>query len=167
MGVNHLPQRGALLISNHVSYVDAIILQVASPRPIRFVAYEEFHKKWWLGWALRILGVIPISSKHAKDAIRVVAHELQAGKLVCIFPEGQLTRTGTLLGLRKGFELMARQGNVPVVPVYLDSLWGSIFSFADHRYFWKLPRRLPYRVSVNFGKPLPHETLTAACTRHQ
>lgn len=165
LGVENLPTGGALLVSNHVSYVDVFVLQIACPRPIRFIAYEAFHRKWWLGWALRILGVIPISARHAKEAIRITARELQAGELVCVFPEGQLTRTGTLMGLRKGFELMARQGRAPVVPVYLDSLWGSIFSFADQRYFWKLPRRWPYPALVNFGKPLPCDTVTAAIAR--
>jgi len=165
LGAENLPRGGALLICNHVSYVDTIILQIACPRPIRFVAYEGFHKKWWLGWMLRIFGVIPISAKHAKDAIRSVARELKAGELVCLFPEGQLTRTGSLMGLRKGFELMARQGEAPVVPVFLDSLWGSIFSFADNTYFWKIPRKWPYPALVNFGKPIPADVVNTTMAR--
>jgi acyl-[acyl-carrier-protein]-phospholipid O-acyltransferase / long-chain-fatty-acid--[acyl-carrier-protein] ligase len=158
IGVENLPKTGGvLLISNHVTYVDAVVLQMACPRPIRFVAYEGFHKTWWLGWALRILGVIPISTRHAKDAVRSIADFLKRGEVVCIFPEGQLTRTGTLQGLRKGFELMAREGQAPVVPVYLDALWGSIFSYSDRRFFWKRPERWPYGALVNFGKPVPAE----------
>jgi len=164
-GTEHLPKGGALLICNHVSYVDALILQVACPRPIRFIAYEAFHRKWWLGWLLRIFGVIPISPYHAKDAIRSTAQRLKEGEWVCIFPEGQITRTGNLLGLRKGFELMARQAGVPVVPVYLDSLWGSVFSFSENRYFWKIPRKLPYPALVNFGKPIPSDQVSAALAR--
>jgi acyl-[acyl-carrier-protein]-phospholipid O-acyltransferase/long-chain-fatty-acid--[acyl-carrier-protein] ligase len=161
MGLENLPSKGGvLLVCNHVSYVDAIVLQLACPRPIRFVAYEALHHQWWLGWALRILGVIPISSRHAKDAVRSVAQRLKQGEVVCIFPEGQLTRTGVLMGLRKGFELMARQGEAPVVPVFLDALWGSIFSFSENRYFLKLPRQLPYPVSVDFGKPIAPDVAT-------
>ncbi len=162
IGVENLPKTGGvLLISNHVTYVDAVVLQLACPRTIRFVAYEGFHKTWWLGWALRILGVIPISSRRAKDAVRSVAGFLKRGEVVCIFPEGQLTRTGTLQGLRKGFELMAREGGAPVLPVYLDSLWGSIFSYSDRRFFWKLPNRWPYGALVNFGKPFAPEEARA------
>ncbi len=164
-GTEHLPKGGALLICNHVSYVDALILQVACPRPIRFIAYEAFHRKWWLGWLLRIFGVIPISPHHAKDAIRSTAQRLKEGEWVCIFPEGQITRTGNLLGLRKGFELMARQAGVPVVPVYLDSLWGSVFSFSENRYFWKIPRKLPYPALVNFGKPISSDQVSAVLAR--
>jgi len=167
MGVENLPKTGGvLLISNHVTYVDAAILQMACPRTIRYVAYEGFHKTWWLGWALKILGVIPISARHAKDAVRRVADFLKAGEVVCIFPEGQLTRTGALQGLRKGFELMARQGGAPVVPVYLDSLWGSIFSYSDRRFFWKIPERWPYGARVNFGKPIdPEQARAIDCWR--
>ncbi|MDD2708487.1 MAG: MFS transporter [Verrucomicrobiae bacterium] len=157
LGLENLPKGGALLACNHVSYIDAIVLQTVCPRPIRFVAYEGFHRKWYLGWVFRILNVIPISSKHAKDAIRHVADALKDGELVCIFPEGQLTRTGALMGLRKGFELMSRHGNAPVVPIFMDCLWGSIFSFSENRFFLKIPRHWPYPVLVNIGKPIAPE----------
>lgn len=161
-GAENIPaQGGVLLIANHVTYVDAVILQLVCPRPIRFVAYETLHRNFWIGWAVKILGVIPISPRHAKDAVRAVAELLKRGEAVCIFPEGQLTRTGTLQGLRKGFELMARQGEAPVLPVFLDSLWGSIFSYADRRYFWKIPRQWPYVARVVFGKPIPPDQARA------
>lgn len=153
-GLENLPKGGALLVCNHVSYVDAIILQLSSPRPIRFLSYEGFFKVPVMGTMLRIMKTIPISSTHAKDAIRETAQRIEEGELVCIFPEGRLTRTGKLLGFRKGFELMARKANAPVVPVYLDSLWGSIFSFEGNRYFFKIPRSLPYKVTVRYGKAM-------------
>lgn len=164
-GVENIPSGGVLLISNHVSYIDAVILQAACPRPIRFIVYEDFHKKWWVGWALKILNVIPISPSHARDAIRTTAQVLKAGEVVCVFPEGELTRTGNLQGLRKGFELMARQGEVPVVPVFLDSLWGSLFSFSQGRYFWKRPQRFPYPAFVHFGKPIAADKVNAVVAR--
>lgn len=169
LGLKNLPPigKGALLVCNHISYVDAIILQVACPRPIRFVAYETFHKTWWIGWALRILQVIPISPRHAKEAIRTTIECLRSGELVCIFPEGELTRTGSLMGLRKGFERIARQGDAPVVPIWLDSLWGSIFSFSGSRYLWKKPERWPYPVTVSFGTPLSGERINSADLRQE
>jgi len=164
-GAEHVPQGGALLVSNHVTYVDTLVLQAACPRPIRFIAYESFRDTWWLGWVFRMFGVIPISPAHAKDAVRATAQRLKQGELVCIFPEGQLTRTGTLQPVRKGFELMARQGGAPVVPVWLDCLWGSIFSFADGRFFWKIPRKIPYPAIVTFGMPIPPDKVSAALAR--
>ncbi|MBV9463943.1 MAG: MFS transporter, partial [Verrucomicrobiae bacterium] len=165
-GVENIPSKGgALLICNHVSYVDAVVLQLACPRPIRFLAFEDFHRRWWLGWALRIFQVIPISPRHAKGAIQSAADRLKSGELVCIFPEGEMTRTGVLLGLRKGFELMARRGEAPVIPVYLDRLWGSVFSFSDHRFFWKFPRTWPYPAGVHFGPPIPAEKADVVSAR--
>lgn len=142
---------GALIISNHTSYVDALVLQMACPRPIRFIAFDAFHKSIWLGWALRLLGVIPISPKRAREAIKDTVTALKNGELVCIFPEGQITRTGSLLKLSKGFETIARGAGVPVIPAYVDRLWGSIFSFSENKYLWKVPRTLPYPVTVAFG----------------
>lgn len=156
---------GALLISNHVSYIDAFLLTVACPRPVRFVMVDHFLKVRAFGWFLRLFDVIPISPTRAKDAIRTTAEALRQGDLVCIFPEGQLTRTGMLNELKKGFELIARQAQCPVVPVYMDSVWGSIFSFDRFRYFFKLPRRLPYPVTVNFGSPVPAGKIDSASAR--
>ncbi|MDK3161864.1 MFS transporter, partial [Kamptonema cortianum] len=157
-GEERVPKTGGvLLVCNHVSYVDAIILQLGCPRVVRFIAYEDFFKIPVLGFFLRLFKTIPISTRHAKDAIRIAAERLQQGEAVCIFPEGELTRTGKMHGFRKGFELIARKAGAPVVPVHLDSLWGSIFSFKGGRYFAKMPMRIPWLVTVSFGEPIPAE----------
>ena len=78
------------------------------------------------------------------------------GEVVCIFAEGQITRIGQLLPFRRGFERIMKDVEAPIIPVALDGVWGSIFSFEKGRFLWKLPRRIPYPVTVNFGKPLPH-----------
>jgi len=83
------------------------------------------------------------------------------------FPEGQLTRTGTLLRLQRGYELIAHQANAPVVPVWIDQLWGSIFSFKGGRLFRKWPRSLPYPVSVAFGRPIAAEKADIATVREE
>ena len=91
--------------------------------------------------------------------MRAAADQIRAGEVVCLFPEGQLSRSGTLLRLRRGYELIAREADAPVVPVWLDRLWGSIFSFQGGRYFSKWPKQFPYGVLVDFGKPLaPNES---------
>jgi acyl-[acyl-carrier-protein]-phospholipid O-acyltransferase/long-chain-fatty-acid--[acyl-carrier-protein] ligase len=149
-----LPKGGFLLLPNHMTWVDAVVLQVACPRPIRFVVFEDIFKIWWLAWIFRAVGALPISSKRAKDAVKAAAEAIQRGEIVCIFPEGELSRTGMLLRLKRGYELIARGANAPVVPVWLDRLWGSIFSFEGGKYFFKFPRRFPYRVTVAFGVPI-------------
>ena len=89
------------------------------------------------------------------------------GEIVCLFPEGQLTRSGTLLRLRRGYEIIARQADGPVVPVWLDQLWGSIFSFQGQRFFTKWPRRIPYPAAVEFGEPLTPNEADIATVREQ
>jgi acyl-[acyl-carrier-protein]-phospholipid O-acyltransferase / long-chain-fatty-acid--[acyl-carrier-protein] ligase len=146
---------GALLLCNHVSYIDALILSAACERAVRFTAFDEFFRNPLLSAVLRLFGVVPISGRRAKDAIVSLADTLKRGNLVCIFPEGQLTRTGMMNEVRKGFELIARRAGAPVIPVYMDDLWGSIFSFERGRFFRKHPHHFPYHVSVLFGKPIP------------
>lgn len=161
-----IPEKGgALMVCNHVSYVDAVLLQVACPRHIRFIAFSGFFKMPLLGRILKVLNCIPISQAGARDAMRVAAESLKQGDLVCIFPEAELTRTGELLAFRKGFEIIARKADVPVIPAHLDSLWGSIFSFYGNRYFWKWPQSLPKPVGVSFGNPIPAKEATALRAR--
>lgn len=153
-----LPEGGALLVCNHVSYVDVVVLQMASPRPIRFLAFEGFFHQPVMGFIMRSFGAIPVSPTRGKEAIRRASEALKAGELVCIFAEGQLTKTGEIGELKQGFELIARLAKVPVVPVYLDLLWGSIFSFERGSYFLKWPKKLPYEASVTFGRAIPFES---------
>jgi len=160
------PHGGVLLVSNHVSYVDALLLGFACPRPVRFLSWAGFFHRPFLGWFLKTMGCIPISSTSAKDAIRAAADCIQSGECVCIFPEGDLTKTGQLADFKKGFELIARRANAPVVPVALGSLWGSIFSYEGGRYFWKWPKKLPYPVTISFGAPHDPATATADSLRH-
>jgi acyl-[acyl-carrier-protein]-phospholipid O-acyltransferase/long-chain-fatty-acid--[acyl-carrier-protein] ligase len=97
--------------------------------------------------------------------VRLAAEEIRAGDIVCVLPEGQLTRSGTLLRLQRGYELIARQTEAPVVPVWLDRLWGSVFSFQGGRFFREWPRAIPYRVTVAFGKPLDAKAADLATVR--
>ncbi len=146
---------GVLMVSNHVSYIDALIISAACERQVRFTAFDEFFKHRLLSFPLRMFGVVPISNRRAKDAIVALSDALRAGDVVCIFPEGQLTRTGMMNEIRKGFELIARRGGAPVQPVCLDGLWGSIFSFERGRFFSKHPHHFPYHLNVVYGEPIP------------
>lgn len=153
-GVENLPAGGCLFLPNHVTWVDAIVLQLACPRPVRFMVFEAIYKQPLLHPIFRLLGAIPISPRHAKDGLRAAAERIEHGEIVCIFPEGELSRSGNLLRLKRGYELIARAADAPVVPVWLDQLWGSIFSFYGGKFFKKIPRQIPYPVTVAFGEPL-------------
>ncbi len=164
-GRENLPPGGFLLLPNHITFVDAIVLQLACPRHIRYIVDESYYRSRFLHPILRLAGCIPIAPRRAKEAVRLAAEQVRAGDVVCLFPEGQLTRTGTLLRLQRGYELIARQAGAPVVPVWLDQLWGSIFSFRGGRFFSKWPSRIPYRVTVAFAEPLASDKADIATVR--
>ena len=167
LGLENLPDGGFLLLPNHISWVDAIVLQLACPRPIRYVIDQEYYHQPILHPFLRAPGCIPINIRHSYAAVRAASEKIAEGEIVCVFPEGQLERRGTLLRLQRGYELIARHASAQVVPVWLDQLWGSIFSFQGGRFFWKLPRRLRYPVTVAFGKPLKAEAADTATAREE
>jgi len=160
IGLENLPSGGFLLVPNHITWIDAIILQLACPRAIRFVIDEEFYRKPVLKAPLRMVGAIPIDRRKPREAIRRATEQIEGGQIVCIFPEGQLSRTGTLTRLQRGYEMIARHARCPVVPVFLDQLWGSIFSFSGGKFFRKWPKHFPYRATVGFGNPLASEEAT-------
>lgn len=156
---------GVLMLSNHVSYMDALVLAAACPRPLRFVMWDALYRVWWMNGFLRYVGTVPISATRAKDAVRTVATALKEGGLVCLFPEGEITRHGMVNELRKGFELMARQGHAKVMPVWLDGMYGSIFSFQGGGFFKKRPRQFRYPATVWFGEPVDAKAGDAATLR--
>jgi acyl-[acyl-carrier-protein]-phospholipid O-acyltransferase / long-chain-fatty-acid--[acyl-carrier-protein] ligase len=166
-GRENVPARGpALLVCNHVSRVDWLLIWAACPRRVRFVAWAGHIKKPLLRFILRGTRTILIGAKSGPkqlvQSLREITDSLDRGEVVCVFPEAHLTRTGPMLPFRRGFEHVLKQAKqpVPVVPVYLSQLWGSIFSFRGGRTTWKWPERIPYPVAVSFGSPLP-PTITA------
>src|SRR5256714_5198742 len=165
--LENLPAGGFLLVPNHITWVDALILQFACPRPIRYVIDQEYYYKPILHPVLRTIGCIPISKRQSHAAVRAAAEKIAEGEIVCVFPEGELERRGTLLRLQRGYELIARHTKAQVVPVWLDQLWGSIFSFQGGRFFTKFPKRIPYLVTIAFGKPLKPEAADVATMREE
>ncbi len=184
-GLENIPREGpALLVSNHVSHIDALLILAAQKRKVRFIVWAPFLGVPFLRWILRLMRVIPIDSRSGPRAIiqalRAAGEALAKGEVVCIFAEGGITRTGFMLPFNRGLEQIIKNVNasptreqgtvntsptrergtvndkhVPIVPVCLDHLWGSIFSFQAGKFFWKWPKRIPYHVYVSFGKPLP------------
>jgi len=153
---------GALLVANHVSFIDALLIGAACPRPVRFLMYRPFFDVPLVGWFARRMGAIPVDSADTRSAqaqaIESAARAAAQGELVCIFAEGAITRTGALLPFARGMERIARAAGVPIQPVALDRLWGSVFSYSSGRFFWKSPRRIPYPVDVLFGEPVAAHT---------
>jgi len=153
-GLENIPQEGGvLLMANHVAYADVLVMGVMSRRPVRFLSWEGFERHKFLGFMCRLMGTIPVSETKAKEAIVKAGEALARGEVVCIFPEGSLTRNGGLMQLRKGFELIARRGGAPILPVAIDGMWGSILSFSGGKSFWKLPKSFPRPIGVVIGKP--------------
>jgi acyl-[acyl-carrier-protein]-phospholipid O-acyltransferase/long-chain-fatty-acid--[acyl-carrier-protein] ligase len=158
-GRDNIPAKGgALFVCNHLSMVDALLLAGSTERHIRFLMYKGFYDRPVIGWFARAARVIPISSEqHPREMIRslrAASEAIRNGEVVCIFAEGQMTRIGQLLPFRRGFERIMKDVDAPIVPVHLDGVWGSIFSFERGRYLWKLPRRAPHPITVSYGTPL-------------
>ena len=161
-GAQNVPaQGGALLVCNHLSQIDAVLLMAACRREIRFLMYKGIYERRWIKPLARIMRVIPISSelrpREMIHSLREASESIQKGELVCIFAEGQITRIGQMLPFRRGLEKIMKEVEAPIVPVALDGVWGSIFSFQNRRFGWKIPRQVPYPVTVYFGEALPHD----------
>ena len=167
-GTENFPARGGvLLVINHISYVDVVVLQLVCPRPIRFVGYKGLRHHWFFDFCFDVSGCIPVAPERPTEAIRAAVRALRQGEVVCICPEGHISRTGQLMEIKRGFEVMARQAGVPVLAAAIDGLWGSIFSFAGNKYLWKSPRLLPTPVFIAFGQPTPPEQVSTTWARRE
>ncbi len=153
--IQNLPQRGGvLLLGNHISWIDWLVLQVASPRPIKFVMYKGIYSKWYLTRFLKFFNVIPIGEGANKEAIRQMRDRLNNGEVVGVFPEGLISYNGHLSTFQRGFELALKDCDCKIVPFYLRGLWGSSFSRATKYYKELTNKRGKRHIIVAFGKPL-------------
>ncbi|TNJ32882.1 MFS transporter [Arenimonas terrae] len=165
----NVPDEGAaLLVCNHVSYMDPLAISAAVPRPIRFVMYYKIFNVPGMNWVFRAYRAIPIAGSKEDQAVKDAAfaeiHEaLAAGELVCIFPEGGLTKDGEIAAFRAGVEQILARDPVPVVPMALTGLWDSMWSKRDSRLGrLRVPRRLRAAVGVIAAPPVPGASATAA-----
>jgi acyl-[acyl-carrier-protein]-phospholipid O-acyltransferase/long-chain-fatty-acid--[acyl-carrier-protein] ligase len=156
-GRPNLPEDGpALLAPNHVTWLDGLLLVAVTPRPVRLIVSRTLIDTWWMRGMARIMGVIPIweGPKAVRSAIDTARDALNRGELVCIFPEGRISHSGQLQTFKPGVLEILKGADAAVVPVYLDELWGSIFSLRGGRLFWRWPELGARRVSIWFGSPL-------------
>jgi acyl-[acyl-carrier-protein]-phospholipid O-acyltransferase/long-chain-fatty-acid--[acyl-carrier-protein] ligase len=159
-GAENVPaEGGALLVCNHVTFIDWLLLAAVQRRYIRFVVFAAYARHWAYRPFLRWAGAIPVNGeggpKAIVQALQAAGDALERGELVCIFAEGALTRTGSLLPFHRGFEQILKCCPAPIIPVCFDELWGSVFSFHGGRAFWKWPRQWPHPVTIAYGKPMP------------
>lgn len=158
VGPENLPRRGpALLVCNHVSFIDGLLVGACLQRFVRFIMYRRYYDMPGLSWLFRAMKAIPIGEnpKLIMAALAKARAELEAGHVVCIFAEGSLSRSGNPLPFRRGVEKILAGLEVPVIPVHLDGVWGSIFSFKNGRFIWKWPEAVPLPVTVSFGAAMP------------
>jgi acyl-[acyl-carrier-protein]-phospholipid O-acyltransferase/long-chain-fatty-acid--[acyl-carrier-protein] ligase len=166
-GTLNVPEEeGVLLLPNHVTFADAFYLTAACPRRVRFVMDETFIANFWVRRFTEIFHTVNIARDNPREAIRLTIEALKEGHVVCLFPEGQITRTGTLLTLERGFELIARRANCPLIPVWVDGSWESIFSYERGPGFRKKPYRLPHPLGIAFGDPLAGENIGQRTLQH-
>lgn len=163
-----LPEKGGVLIvANHVSYIDAFIMSAGCHRTVRFLMMKKYYDMRWANWFLRSAGAIPIDTEtgQASAAIKACVDSLKNNEVVCIFPEGELTRDGELKEFKRGMEIIAKKANTPVVPVAMSGLFGSYFSHWGKGLMKGLPRRLPLKVRVQFAEPIAPQDVTAKDTQ--
>ncbi|MBI4651601.1 MFS transporter [Candidatus Desantisbacteria bacterium] len=159
-GKENVPNEGpALLVVNHLSYIDPLLVGATLSRSVRFFMWRPIYELKQFNWFFRLMHMIPISAsdkpKQFIASMEEARKALKEGHIVCIFAEGAISRVAQTLGFHRGMEVVAKDMDIPIIPVNLDRVWGSIFSFHQGKFIWKIPGKIPYPVTVSFGKPLP------------
>ncbi|MEJ2763281.1 MFS transporter [Photobacterium sp. MCCC 1A19761] len=169
--LSHIPAKGgALIVCNHVSYMDALLLAGACPRPIRFLMDKDIYNLPFIKTFCSACKVIPIDATDRRSVMKAFTHVnryLEQGDIVCVFPEGQLTYDGEIGPFMRGIDLIIKRAQVPVIPVALQGLWGSYFSREGGRALLKIPKRFWSRVHIIAGPPVEAAHANSAMLREQ
>ncbi|MES9857727.1 MAG: acyl-[ACP]--phospholipid O-acyltransferase [Sedimenticola sp.] len=161
MGFDNLPgQGGVLMLGNHISWLDWAMIQIACPRPVRFVMHKAIYQRWYLRWFLDFFGVIPITPGNSKGSLEKINTLLKAGEVVCLFPEGAISHSGQLGEFKRGYEHTVDGVEGVILPFYLRGLWGSRFSRSSEHMREIRSHGKRRDVIVAFGRPLPMGTET-------
>ena len=172
-GLDHVPETGGcIIVCNHVSYVDALVIAASVRRPIRFIMDHQIFRIPLMNWVFRTMQAIPVASAREDPALKEAAFDaaaaaLRNGEVVGIFPEGRLTSTGEMGDFRPGIERMVQETPVPVVPMALRGLWGSFFSRSYEGKAMRRWRGVFSRIAVAVGAPMPPAAATPAALHAQ
>ncbi len=164
IGAENIPERGpALLISNHVSVIDSVLISACTSRQIRFLLHEDYYTIPWLRFIARLTGFFKVPSSEKSKSMKLMFDEVQEfirnGGIVCVFPEGKISRNGLMSRFKKGYKKMLPEDiDIPIIPVNISYVWGSVFSHFFGKIKLRLPRQMPYYSAVSFGKPMPSKT---------
>ena len=154
-GMENFPiSGGCVVVSNHLSYADPVLIGAAFPRKIRYLAYAGLAGSRIMDFVFRLTKTLTVSSEKSLESIRESVKSLKKGTPLCVFAEGGISRAGNLLPFMRGPVLLAKKANVPLIPVHLDGVWGSVFSMDRGKFFRKRPRKIPYPVTVRVGCPV-------------
>ena len=161
--IENLPQDGpALLVANRASFVDMLFISACTSRPIRFMMHESYYRFPLLHPFYKTGGVLEVPVGKPKKLRQLFARTrrlLRKGELICLFPEGDITRNGVMSSFRDGMrEMLPRDIEVPIIPIYIGMTWGSIFSCYNGKFKLRWPNELPHPASVTIGKPIPPDT---------
>lgn len=162
-------QGGAILICNHVSYMDGIVINTAVKRPVRYIIDEDIYHLPGVHYFMQLNNAVPIAPRRdsVEKALDIVAEGLKNGDLFCIFPEGQITFTGNLSRFRFGIEWMLKRAPVPVIPMALNGLWGSVLSRKDRGKIYRfIPRTFRREINLLCGAPMEGDKITVSHMQH-
>lgn len=162
IGKENIPKEGsALLVSNHLSAIDAFFVMASVDRPVRFIMNETYYNKWWFKPFALAMDAIPVPYSNKEEfhkKLRLASKYLKRGEVVCIFPEGQVSRTGMMQPFREGVEGIIKGRSSPVIPINIDHVWGTLFSPKGGKYIPRRPQSIPHPMTVSIGKPLSSDT---------
>ncbi len=167
-GMRNFPEReGALIVSNHLSYADPVFIGAAFPRKVRYLAHEELSRSWLMKAVFRLTDTLTVSSTGSLASVKKSIKRLGEGTPLCLFAEGGISRIGITLPFMRGSILLAKSARVPIIPTFLDGVWGSVYSNQGGCFFRKVPQSFPYRVSVSVGIPIDAERATPEIVRQE
>lgn len=172
-GLSRIPEDGpVVLVCNHPSLADPVILGGLCRRPVRFVMYHKIYNLWFLRWFFDVVGAIPIAPKSEdpellNQAFDAIDKALAEGEVVAIFPEGGLTRDGHIDTFKPGIERILKRRPVPVLPMALRGLWGSFFGHHGGAPMTKLPQRVWSRIELVAGDVMEPEQASASALEEQ
>lgn len=163
-GIENIPERGsAILLSNHVSLIDSVLISACTSRQVRFLLHEDYYKIPLLRMIARCTGFFKVPSSSKSKSMQLFFDEVQSfirrGGIVCVFPEGKLSHNGLMSRFKHGYmHMIPEDVDVPIIPVSISFVWGSVFSHYLGKIKMRFPSRFPYFATVSFGEPMPKDT---------